>query len=366
MESRIRPRGIRRIALGRWASVGVVALVALTLSACGGTGGPGSSSSANAGSSGASSSVNLAQYIGHPSKALCGGKQYTFGYDAFSDTDAFQVVMWQGLQRVAKQLGCVKLHKLIDNADPATAVQNARIFAQEHVTGAVLFNVVQAASQGQTQVLKAAHIPVVSLAVPAQGAPFITNDDHSDGLKAGTALGKAFEAKHKGGKAYAIIGRYDGQTSTKQRMDGATEGLKQTVPGVHILPVETKADPPTANAVTAAVLPRVPANATILAVGGNDDLTYAMYQAIKHAGRQNQAMMMAIGGAYPSGMNFMCQNRASYVGDIGFFPEHWANYLLPALIAEIRGAKVPSKVIIPTTLITPANVDQFYPSVNCH
>lgn len=361
MQRRITPRGTRRITLGYRPLAGMVALLALALSACGGTGGPATSSAAGAGSS----KANLAQYIGHPNKALCGGKQYTFGYDAFSNTDSFEIPMYKGMQQVASQLGCVKLKQLVDNTDPSTAVQNARIFAQEHVNGAILFNVVQAASQGQTQVLRASHIPVVSLAVPAQGAPFITNDDHSDGVKAGTALGKAFEAKHKGGPAYAIIGRYDGQTSTKQRMDGATEGLKQTVPGVHVLPVETKADPPTANAVTAAVLPRVPANATILAVGGNDDLTYAMYQAIKHAGRQNQAMMMAIGGAYPSGLNFMCQNRASYVGDVGFFPEHWGNYLIPALMAEIQGAKVPSKVIIPTKLITPANVDKFYPSIHC-
>jgi len=331
----------------------------LGLAACGV-----SSGSPSGGNTPTGTKVDLAKYIGHPNKALCGGKQYTFGYDAFSDTDAFQIVMWKGLQRVAKQLGCVKINKLVDNTDPSTAVQNARIFAQQKVDGAILFNVIQAASQGQAQVLHAAHIPIVSLAVPAQGGVFVTNDDHADGVKAGTALGKAFEAKHTGGPAYAIIGRFDAQTSTKQRMDGVIQGLTATVPGVHILPLETKADPPTAQAGTTALMPQVPSNATILVSGVNDDVTYGLYQGVKQAGRQNQAMVVSIGGANPAGLTFMCQNSA-YVGTVGFFPENWADYLLPALLAEIRGAKVPSKVIIPTKLITPQNIHSFYPGFPC-
>lgn len=334
---------------------------ALALAGCGGvSSGGGGGSGANA----QTTTQDLAKYIGKPSPKLCGGKQYVFGYDEFSDTDAFQVAMWKGMQSVANQLGCVKINKLSDNTDPATAVQNARIFAQQKVDGAILFNVVQAASQGQAQVLQAAHIPVVSLAVPAQGGVFVTNDDHSDGVKAGKALGQAYLADRQHGPAYAVIGRYDAQDSTKQRMDGVIEGLKETVPSAKILPLETKADPPTAQSGTTALMPKIPSNATILVSGVNDDVTYALYQGVKQAGRQDHALVVSIGGANPAGMTFLCQNQ-QYAGSVAFFPENWGKYLIPALIAEIRGAKVPSKVTVPTAVVTRQNIAQYYPDFKC-
>lgn len=345
---------------GRCRLLGTVIALSVVLAGCGGVSSGSNATSKNSGAGGA----NLSKYIGHPDKALCGGRQYTFGYDAFSDTDAYEVALWKGLQGLAKNLGCVKINKLVDNADAGTAVQNARIFTQQHVDGAILFNVIQAASQGQAQLLHAANIPIVSLAVPAQGGVFVTNDDHADGIKAGTALGKAYKAKKSSGPVYAIIGRFDAQTSTQQRMDGVIAGLKNTVPGVKILPLETKADPPTAQSGTTALLPRVPTNATILVSGVNDDVTYGLFQGVKQAKRQDHAMVMSIGGANPSGLTFLCQNP-QYVGTVEFFPENLAKYLVPALIASVRGSKVPSKVVTPTKVITAKTISQFYPDFKC-
>ena len=93
----------------------------------------------------------------------------------------------------------------------------------------ILFNVIQAASTGQSQALEAAGIPLVSLAVPVEGYPFITNDDAANGVQAGEALGEAFKASGIAA-GVALIGRFDDQDSTKQRMDGVIQGLKNTAP----------------------------------------------------------------------------------------------------------------------------------------
>jgi ABC-type sugar transport system substrate-binding protein len=314
------------------------------------------------------SSGDLSQYIGKPDPALCAGKTYTIGYDAFSDTESFAVALKQGLEKAASDLGCVTIKALVDNLDPATAVQNAKVFAQQKVDGAILFNVVQAASQGQSQALKSANIPLVSLAVPVDGYPFITNDDSANGIQAGEALGDAF-VKSGLAKGVALVGRYDDQDSTKQRGDGVIQGIKNKAPNVTIMEYATKADPPTTQSATAALLPKVPADAAILISAPNDDLTYASYQAVKQANRLQHAFAMGIGGVNPVGLDYVCKNKDHYVGTVGFFPENWPKYLLPALLANINGAKnvpaYPAKIVVPTEVITPANVNTFYPDYKC-
>ena len=47
---------------------------------------------------------------------------------------------------------------------------------------------------------------------------------------------------------------------------------------------------------------------------------------------------MGIGGVNPVGLDYVCQNKDHYVGTVGFFPENWPNFLLPALMASAQGA----------------------------
>jgi ABC-type sugar transport system substrate-binding protein len=316
----------------------------------------------------ASGAADLSTYIGKPDPALCGGKKYVIGYDSFSDTESFAVALKQGLEKAAADLGCVTIKALVDNADAATAVQNAKVLAQQKVDGAILFNVIQAASTGQSQALKAANIPLVSLAVPVDGYPFITNDDSANGIQAGEALGKAFKASGLTA-GVALVGRFDDQDSTKQRADGVIQGLKNTAPEVTIQEYATKADGPTTQSATAALLPKVPAGSGILISAPNDDLTYASFQAVKQANRLDHAFAMGIGGVNPVGLDYVCKNKDHYTGTVGFFPENWPKYLLPALLATIQGAKnvpvYPAKIVVPTEVITPANVKTFYPDYTC-
>jgi ABC-type sugar transport system substrate-binding protein len=361
----------------RGLALGMVAVLSLAACTSGSSPSPSASAAApssaaseapaSAGASASAAAADLAQYIGKPDPALCGGKQWVIGYDAFSDTESFAVALKQGLDKLASELGCVEIKGLVDNADAATAVQNAKVLAQQKVDGAILFNVIQAASQGQSQALEAANIPLVSLAVPVDGYPFITNDDAANGLQAGEALGKAFVDSGIA-NGVALIGRFDDQDSTKQRMDGVIQGLKNTAPNVTVHEYATKADGPTTQSATAALLPQVPADSAILISAPNDDLTFASYQAVKQANRLDKSFAMGIGGVNPVGLDYVCKNKDHYVGTVGFFPENWPDFLLPALMASAQGATVPvypEKITVKTEVITPENVKTFYPDYTC-
>ena len=336
-----------------------MASLTLVLTAC--SSGGSSATSASAESAPAASapavSVDFASYIGNPDPALCAGREYTFGYNTFSDTEEFAANLWNGIQEVANQIGCVKVTKLSDNVDPATAVANAKIFAQQKVDGALLFNVLDAAGPGQVQVLQQAGIPAVSIVVDSPDETFVTNDDLADGEKAGQALGQAYLDSGKTGEVYALIGRFDGQGATGK-------GLTETVPGLKLEQFETKADPPTAQAGAAAALGKIPAGASILVSGINDGIANAMFQAVKQAKREKDTLVLPIGSVNPGGLQFICQNP-EYVGGLGFFPENWPKYMLPALIARIQGAELEHKYVVPTEIIARDKINEFYPDFKC-
>jgi ABC-type sugar transport system substrate-binding protein len=307
-------------------------------------------------------------YIGKPTKAVCAGKSYTIGYDTFSDTDLFTHTMNQAQFALAKKLGCVKIVQLIDNADPGTALQNAKILAQRKVDGVILLNVIAAAQPGIAQIFRKAKIPMAPLYIRVPGSIYITADEKNAGLVAGLNLGKAFVSKNPGVTPYAIVGRWDeGGKNAIDRMNGVANGIRKSIPSIpddRILSIQSKGDPSTAQARTLDVLNKIPADSKIILVGQNDDITHGMFQAVKQVGRQNSTMVVAIGGARPVGFNYICQNP-QYVGVVGYTPERWPDYTIPALLGVIQGKKVPRNIIVPTPFIARDKIKKFYPDFKC-
>ena len=306
--------------------------------------------------------------VGHPTKAICNGRHYTIGFDVYSHTDGFSIANIDDFMKVSKQLGCVTPVILVDNADPTTIIQNINTFVERHVDGVILAQVVAAAQPGVMAILNKAHIPTVATYVVAPTAPFIDVNDGQAGYKGGLAVGQAFAKKYPGVKPYVIIGQFpEGGPVSVQRMNGFQNGVEHAISGIpsdQILGLDTKADPPTANTETSSVLQRIPSNGKIIFSGINDVVTYAMLQAIKSAGREGDAMAMGMGGD-PGGRGFMCSNQPTYYGTVGFFPDRYFNYLLPAVIGMINGERMPQRIVMPVEVLTAATVKQYYSSAAC-
>jgi ribose transport system substrate-binding protein len=345
------------------AAIGLAAL--LTLSGC---------ATGTATSSGSTGKVDAAAILKQagsdkpdPKVVCAGGKQYTLGYDAFSDTETFSVQEWLGLQKLAKNLGCVKLDRLIDNADATQALQNANIFVQKQVDGVMTFNIIAAAAPGQARVFKTAGIPAITVGISAPNLPFVTVDEAAAGAQAGAALAKAFVKSGASGAPYLIVARNDvvGPVGI-ERMDGVTTGAKSVIsdlPADHILPVQA-GDPAEAQARTLDVLGNVPEGATILFTGINDDIGYGVFRGIVQAGRQSDAVGVSLGAVRPGGLNYICQNK-QFAGGVSYQPDKFANYMIPAVIALINGAEVPAKLVVPTKYLASGDIATEYPDFTC-
>ncbi len=324
------------------------------------------SASSTAASSGSDLLAQLK--VGDPDPSICQGKKYTIGFDVYSATEGFAVENTKNFKDLAKALGCVTPVVLVDNADPTTVTANINSFVQQHVDGVVLAQVVAAAQPGIMRTLNKAKIPVVAAYVAAPGAPFIDVDNAAAGMSGGVAVGKEFAKRYPGTLPYIVIGAFpEGGDVSIARMDGVVKGVQSVIPGIpadHILSVDTKADPAQANTGTTNVLQRLPADAHIIYSGINDLNTYAMLQAIRTAHREDTAVGMGMGGD-PTGRGFICSNQPSYYGSVGFFPDKYFQFLLPALIGIINGQSLPDRIVLPTKVLTADNMKTYYPDAPC-
>lgn len=305
--------------------------------------------------------------LGSPSSALCKGKHYTIGYDSFSDSQAFAVAVSKDLDSAAGTMGCVKLVKLVDNADPQTALSNVKTLINQRVNGVILFQILAAAQPAIARDLKQAGIPGVATAVPAPGLPFVSDSDHRAGVQAGQALARAYKAKHPtGGLPYLIVGgRPEGGPVDKQRAQGIVDGAKSVLsnlPQSHIQIIDSNAVQDQAYTQTLDALSRVPASAPVLISGENEEVVLGMYKAAQQRGRKD-LLVMGLGGDNV-GLHEVC-TQPDYVGTVQFFPERWGGWLLPAVTAEIQKAGLPQTVYIPTAVQTKADIQKTYPNVRC-
>jgi ribose transport system substrate-binding protein len=315
----------------------------------------------------ASNKPDWKTFVGKPTKALCDGKTWKLGFDIFSDNESFALIVRKGMLKTAKEMGCVKVEILSDNADPIKVQENLKIFIQKKYAGVMAAQVVAAAAPGAVRLMKEAKIPMVATFVVHPGIPFVDVDNGAAGAQAGNAL--MTEAQKRWGASvtpYLLIGSLkEGGSNSIARMDGYYVGAKQVLPSFAVdrfIDVPTQgADPAKTNINTANTLTTLPKDAKIILGGINDDNTVAMIQAYKASGR-DMANLLAIGqGA--SLLDKICSKEM--FGSIAYFPENYGKYLIPAVFGLIYKQKVPSHVVLPTKVLTAANVGTYYPTKAC-
>ncbi len=339
---------------------------AVALSACGGSSSSGAQGQSVAGVSPAS--VNKSIGLGNPSPSLCAGKQYKIGVDYFSTTEPFAQQWLRSIRVAAQKTGCVQIVAISDDLDPAKAVANAQTFVQQKVNAVLLLQVIASAQPGVMRVLDEAKIPAIASAIPAPGATFLAVPDYDSGFGGGQALGRAAAQKWPGQKPYLIMGGFpDGGTVEVERITGVIDGIKSVIKGIpddHVFLIDTKADPTTAHDRALEAVSKVPKGRPILVSAINDITGYSEFQAVRQAGRANDALALGVGAVDPEGVKYVC-STPQYVGAVAQRPETWGSYLIPSALGLLNGKQVPPSVNVPWSILTRQNARTVYPDAPC-
>jgi ribose transport system substrate-binding protein len=97
-----------------------------------------------------------------------------------------------------------------------------------------------------------------------------------------------------------------------------------------------------------------------LITGINDFAVLGALRAFDEAGRRDQCLAVGL-AAIPEARQELRLPGTRLVASVGFFPERYGTTLVRLALDVLQHKSLPPAVYAPVELITPQNVDRFYP-----
>jgi ribose transport system substrate-binding protein len=290
---------------------------------------------------------------------ILSGKRFRIGY-ASEGHDSFSSAVSQGLRWAASELQ-VDLIEFDNQYSAKAALRNAELLVKQRVDLAIEFQVYERIGARLAALFSEASIPVIALEIPQPGAAFFGVDNHKVGLLAGRALVQAAEHHWNGECDEVILLDLEIAGSLPQlRLSGAQSVLSKGLKGKHVTThLESRGEFVRAFELTRRHLHFAPKRRTLL-TGINDFAVLGALRAFEEAGRSNLCLAVGLGGT-PEGRRELRLPNTRLAGCVGFFPERYGKSALALALDILHKRSVPPAIYAPVQLITPQNVNQFYP-----
>jgi ribose transport system substrate-binding protein len=259
-----------------------------------------------------------------------------------------------------------------DNAgDPARAVANAKAAIAKRVDLLIEYNADAETNAEIARLLAAAAIPALALFDPLPGAPLYGPDNRAAGRIAGRALAGFARDNWPGDKVEGVlIGdlAFPG-AAVKERVQGITEGIHETLPALKLAALDTGGQSVRADALLTKIL-RTESGKLLVAT--LDDLA-AIYakNAIELNRRQGDCIIVSQGldpnihGGVTEKKEIDPNNRGSVVlGSVAYYIDRYGDDVLPLALRLLSGKPVPKQTFTHHILVTADNVFREYPPID--
>ena len=257
-----------------------------------------------------------------------------------------------------------------DNAgDAEKALGNAKDAASRKVDLFIEYNSDANANAEIGRQLGAAGIPVLAVNYSVPGAPLYTADHLAAGRIAGQALGKfARENWSDQTLVAAILGDIsDPSPAVVERIQGVTEGLRQELPDLAPVRLDSTGHPVRAGGVLAKFL-GAQTKRKILVATLDDASALAAKSAIETARRISDCVVVSQGadrsihGGASAKKEIDPANRGSIVlGSVAYYFDRYGYEILPIALRMLQGEPVPARTSTRHVLISAKNVFIEYP-----
>jgi ribose transport system substrate-binding protein len=284
------------------------------------------------------------------------------GYASESLHSGFSREITDGLLQVADEEGVDLL--VLDNRRSRTiALRNADKLIKARVDAAIEYQRYEQIAPVISGKFRDAGIPLIAISYPHPGAVYYGANNYEAGLIGGHALGH-WAKQHFQGRVDEIIllGRPLSGPLLQSRLTGVEMGIRDVLPAAqHARVVQINGDGEFSRSLDAVRKYLRYSLAEKTLVGAvNDPSALGSLCAFHEMGRTLNCGVVSQ-GASSDGRAELRTPGTRLVGSVGYFPEKYGPDLIALALKILDKRPVPSAVFAHHCLITPENVDHFYP-----
>jgi ABC-type sugar transport system substrate-binding protein len=296
------------------------------------------------------------------------GKGKKVAFANFSVSFPFCASVEKNIKEVAALAGFDPADVIIlDNQMDATiGLQNSDIVLAKKPNGFIEFQLDAKVNAIVGKKFKTAGIPVVAVDIEVPGSPFVGVDNYGVAYQTGQWIIEQIEKKwggaagvdlfivpmvEKAGEAVMLRALGIKDALVEKYGKGITDKLDMTDSG---------SSAETTQPVISAILAKHPDAKTVVISTGNDQTIRGAISAVQAVGSLKRANVLYVAqGCDTSGVEMLRNKEID--GDLAYFPEHYGWYCISSILAMMQGQPVPPWIFIENVVITPDNVNKYYP-----
>jgi ribose transport system substrate-binding protein len=291
-------------------------------------------------------------------------KRYRIGYAAQGQDTSFPRDVLDSLVRAAERED-LELIVVNNRYQPKVALRNAEQLVREKVDLLIEFQTDEAIAPAIALQYVSAGIPFIAIDVPHPGATYFGANNYQAGLLAGQHLGRWARTQWNGRlDEVLLLELARAGTVVHGRIAGVVAGLRdvlrEQMERCRLVSIDGDGQFKTSLERVRRHL-RATTAKHVLVGAANDPSALGAARAFQEAGR---AATCAVVGqnAEPDARAELRQPRTPMIGSVGFFPERYGDGLIRLALDLLANRPTPPAVFTRHQLITPENVDHYYPN----
>ncbi|HLK62955.1 MAG TPA: substrate-binding domain-containing protein [Bryobacteraceae bacterium] len=289
-------------------------------------------------------------------------RKYRIGYAAQGQDSSFPREVASSLVQAAESAH-VELVVVDNRYNAKTAVRNADQLIREEVDLVIEFQADDAAAPAITRKFMEANIPMIAIDIPHPGATYFGANNYEAGLIGGRHLGR-WANKHWEGVVEEIIMVEISRSGSvpQQRIGGMLAGINETLRHTDTRITHLDGDGQfrtTLECIRKHL--RTSKTKRILVGAATDPSALGALRAFQEAGRITDCAVVGH-NAEPDGRAELREARTRLIGSVAYFPEKYGPGVIRLALDILARKATPPAMFIRHLLITPENVDHFYPN----
>jgi ribose transport system substrate-binding protein len=290
-------------------------------------------------------------------------QRFRIGYATQSTEFAFSREVTESIERAAKREELELI--LLDNRyGSRVALRNAEIFIREKVDLVMEFQTygeiapVIASKFGQHK------IPLIAIEIPHPGAIYYGANNYEAGLIGGRHLGRWSKARWQGEVDEVLfLELRSAGPLPRSRLTGMWAGLRETLPSLSDRMISNLDGNgqfgKTLDLVRKHLRKKSSRHTLVCAV--NDPSAIGALRAFEEAGHVEDCAVMGQNASLEARAE-MRRKGTRLVGSVAYFPERYGDGLISLALDVLNKRPVGPAVFVKHKLITPENVDHYYPN----